>query len=100
MQFKSVLAVFAAAAVASAAPGGGTPSQCTTEQANKCCTGLLNGLLNINILPALCLPLVGTCNNQAACCESNGIVSRNRIIGHQTADEESKGLLNCLTIQI
>ncbi|KAF7597174.1 hypothetical protein BBP40_009513 [Aspergillus hancockii] len=86
MQFRSVIALLTAVTAVSAAPGGGDgdfESQCSTEQANKCCNGLTNGLLNIDILPALCLPLVGTCNNQAACCETNGI-----------------GLLNCLTIQI
>ncbi|KAB8074596.1 hypothetical protein BDV29DRAFT_156480 [Aspergillus leporis] len=83
MQFLSTIALVVTLTVVSATPTGGSPSQCKAEQANKCCTGLTNGILNLNVLPALCLPLVGSCNNQAACCETNGI-----------------GLLNCLTVQL
>ncbi|KAB8231361.1 hypothetical protein ETB97_001540 [Aspergillus alliaceus] len=82
MQFRSVITLLAAATAVTATPGGGE-SQCSPEQANKCCSGLTNGILNLNVLPALCLPLLADCNNQVACCESNGI-----------------GLLNCLTIQL
>ncbi|KAE8153708.1 hypothetical protein BDV25DRAFT_136647 [Aspergillus avenaceus] len=83
MYFKSIIALLAVTTAASCAPSGGDDSQCTTDQANRCCTGLTNGILNIDILPTLCLPLLGSCNNQVACCETNGI-----------------GLLNCLTIQL
>ncbi|KAJ5648808.1 uncharacterized protein N7484_002531 [Penicillium longicatenatum] len=83
MHFMSAIVCFATVSAVAAIPTGGTESQCTTSQANKCCSSLTNGILNINILPALCVPLLGACNNQAACCESNGI-----------------GLLNCLTVQV
>ncbi|KAJ5301890.1 hypothetical protein PENANT_c002G05806 [Penicillium antarcticum] len=83
MHFVPAITFLAAIGTVIAVPTGGSESQCTTDQANKCCTSLTNGILNINILPALCVPLLDTCNNQAACCESNGI-----------------GLLNCLTVQI
>ncbi|KAJ6119116.1 hypothetical protein N7471_013067 [Penicillium samsonianum] len=55
MHFLSAIAIFVTLGAVSAAPNGGTGSQCTTEQANKCCTGLTKGVLNIDILPALCL---------------------------------------------
>jgi hypothetical protein len=55
MQFLSAIALFATIGAVAAMPNGGTGSQCTTEQANKCCTGLTNGILNINLLPALCV---------------------------------------------
>ncbi|KAJ5261102.1 hypothetical protein N7478_011697 [Penicillium angulare] len=83
MNSLSKIVILMAASTVTAIPSGGGTSQCTTEQANKCCTGLTDGILNIEILPALCLPLVGSCNNQAACCETNGV-----------------GLLNCLTVQV
>ncbi|KAJ6151645.1 hypothetical protein N7470_007242 [Penicillium chermesinum] len=54
---STVLMLMAATAV-SALPGGGgggSPSQCTTAQANKCCTGLSLDILNIDVLPGLCL---------------------------------------------
>ncbi|KAE8371891.1 hypothetical protein BDV26DRAFT_298366 [Aspergillus bertholletiae] len=94
MQFRSAIAFLAVATAISAAPcnsceggdsgsSGDSGSKCSNNQELKCCTGLTNGILNLGILPALCLPLLSKCNNQAACCESNGL-----------------GLLNCLTIQI
>ncbi|KAB8249384.1 hypothetical protein BDV35DRAFT_390190 [Aspergillus flavus] len=91
MQFRSVIALVAFATAVTAAPcdscdGGdsgdsGDSGKCSPNQELKCCTGLTQGL-NLGILPALCLPLLANCNNQAACCEANG------------------GLLNCLTIQL
>ncbi|KAJ5876496.1 uncharacterized protein N7529_002080 [Penicillium soppii] len=83
MHGLSSVVLFATISMVTAVPTGGTGSQCTTEQANKCCTGLTHGILNIGVLSGLCVPLIGNCNNQAACCESNGI-----------------GLLNCLTVQV
>ncbi|KAB8075088.1 hypothetical protein BDV29DRAFT_155974 [Aspergillus leporis] len=83
MQFLYTIALVATLSAVNATPTKDVPSQCTTTQANMCCTGLTNGILNLNVLPALCLPLVGSCNNQAACCETNGI-----------------GLLDCLTVQV
>lgn len=55
MQFLSTVALFATIGAVIAMPNGGSGSQCTTEQANKCCTGLTDGLLNLNVLSALCL---------------------------------------------
>ncbi|KAI2822493.1 hypothetical protein CBS63078_569 [Aspergillus niger] len=78
MNFTHILAVLATIGLASAAPANSDPSQCTTAQANSCCTSLTNGILNVNVLPALCVPLVGNCNNQAACCETNGILKPER----------------------
>ncbi|RAH55784.1 hypothetical protein BO85DRAFT_451027 [Aspergillus piperis CBS 112811] len=83
MNFSQILVVLATIGLASAVPATSDASQCTTSQANSCCTSLTNGILNVNVLPALCVPLVGNCNNQAACCTTNGI-----------------GLLNCLTVQV
>ncbi|KAJ5117598.1 hypothetical protein N7448_011230 [Penicillium atrosanguineum] len=83
MHIFSTIALFATIGAVNAIPNGGSESQCTTSQANKCCTELTKGILNINILPTLCVPLIDTCNNQAACCETNGV-----------------GLLNCLTVQV
>ncbi|GAB1196628.1 hypothetical protein APSETT444_005902 [Aspergillus pseudonomiae] len=86
MQFRPVIALLAVATAVAAAPcdscdggdsggsgGSDSGSQCSSNQESKCCSGLTQGL-NLNILPALCLPLLGSCNNQVACCESNGIV--------------------------
>lgn len=63
MQFRSVIALLAVATAVTAAPcdscdggdSGDSGSQCSTNQEMKCCTGLINGILNLNILPALCL---------------------------------------------
>lgn len=55
MQFLSTIALFATVGAVIAMPNGGSGSQCTTEQANKCCTGLTDGLLNLNVLSALCV---------------------------------------------
>lgn len=55
MQFLSTIALFATIGAVVAMPNGGSGSQCTTEQANKCCTGLTDGLLNLNVLSALCV---------------------------------------------
>ncbi|GKZ35937.1 hypothetical protein AbraIFM66950_006772 [Aspergillus brasiliensis] len=82
MYFSQVLVLVATFGLASAMPADSDPSQCTQSQANSCCDTLSNGILNVNVLPSLCVPLVGSCNNQAACCQTNGV-----------------GLLNCLTVQ-
>ncbi|KAB8071947.1 hypothetical protein BDV29DRAFT_192905 [Aspergillus leporis] len=103
MQFHSVIALLATLSAVSAAPGGGggdSDSQCTTEQANKCCTGLLEGILNIGILPGLCLPLVGSCNNQVACCEANGVRDALGVLSKEVLTIAWQGLLNCVTIQL
>ncbi|GFF57105.1 NADH-ubiquinone oxidoreductase 19.3 kDa subunit, mitochondrial [Aspergillus udagawae] len=75
MQFLSTIALVATLTVASAIPTGDSTT-CSPEQANKCCTGLTSGILNLNVLPALCVSLLGSCNNQAACCETNGIMAQ------------------------
>jgi hypothetical protein len=55
MHGLSSVVLFAAISVVTAVPTGGTGSQCTIEQANKCCTGLINGILNIDVLSGLCV---------------------------------------------
>ncbi|KAJ5117461.1 hypothetical protein N7448_011471 [Penicillium atrosanguineum] len=55
MHVFSTIALFATIGAVSAIPSSGSGSQCTTSQANKCCTELTKGILNINILPALCV---------------------------------------------
>ncbi|KAJ5541858.1 hypothetical protein N7494_006934 [Penicillium frequentans] len=54
MHFTSAIVLFATVGAVAAIPTGGTESQCTTSQANKCCSSLTSGILNIDILPALC----------------------------------------------
>ncbi|KAF7594177.1 hypothetical protein BBP40_010026 [Aspergillus hancockii] len=76
MNFLSAIAFVATLTAVSATPTGSIPSRCAPEQANKCCTGLTNGFWNLNVLPEFCPPLVGSCNNQAACCETNGILGQ------------------------
>ncbi|KAJ5549362.1 hypothetical protein N7513_006596 [Penicillium frequentans] len=83
MQFISAIVFLATFGAVAAVPTGETGSQCSSSQSLECCSGLTKGILNINVLPALCVPLLDACNNQAACCESNGV-----------------GLLNCLTVQV
>ncbi|KAE8367044.1 hypothetical protein BDV27DRAFT_124578 [Aspergillus caelatus] len=66
MQFRSVIALLAAATAVTAAPcdscdggdsgdSGDSGSQCSSNQEMKCCSGLTNGILNLDILPVLCL---------------------------------------------
>ncbi|OGM48272.1 hypothetical protein ABOM_002138 [Aspergillus bombycis] len=101
MQFRPVIALLAVATAVSAAPcdscdggdsggsgGSDSGSQCSSNQESKCCSGLTQGL-NLNILPALCLPLLGNCNNQVACCESNGIVRTPELSHHSALDSSS-----------
>jgi hypothetical protein len=55
MHGLSSVVLFATISMVTAVPTGGTGSQCTTEQANKCCTGLTHGILNIGVLSGLCV---------------------------------------------
>lgn len=58
MHVLSSVVLLATISVVTAVPTGGTASQCTTEQANKCCTGLTDGVLNIGVLSGLCVRML------------------------------------------
>ncbi len=60
--------IFSLAVAASAVPTGGQSNQCSTNQKQVCCNGILNCVVSA---------LGDTCSGETYCCNSNAQVSLN-----------------------